>query len=197
MVGFESEKLYLMPLSKSSGLRAGAKVYVSEERDSALVCPDFLGRVVNAHGDPIDGKEVLGIGQKRSLVSNPINPMDRTPINEVLDVGIRSINALFTIGCGQRIGLIAGSGVGKSVLLGMMTRFSRADVIVIGLIGERGREVKAFIEESNFLLIEALAEETLKIILDEFDVKSVKGRFSKPGAVTGSKEVGVIIERKK
>ena len=148
VVGFESEKLYLMPLSKSSGLRAGAKVYVSEERDSADVSSSLLGRVVNAHGDPIDGKEVLGIGQKRSLVSNPINPMDRTPISQVLDVGIKSINALFTIGCGQRIGLIAGSGVGKSVLLGMLTKFTSADVVVIGLIGERGREVKEFIEST-------------------------------------------------
>ena len=98
-------------------------------------------------GEPLDGLPALKCVTSVPLAGPKINPMLRDPIEEVLDIGVRAINALLTMGCGQRIGLIAGSGVGKSVLLGMMTRFSSADVIVIGLIGERGREVKEFIEK--------------------------------------------------
>ncbi len=146
VVGFDANKLFLMPLAPSTGLRAGAKVFISSDSDSAVIGENLMGRVVNAVGEPIDGLEPEILGTERSLTSRAINPMDRMPIQRKLDVGVKSINSLLTIGCGQRIGLVAGSGVGKSVLLGMLTKFTKADVVVIGLIGERGREVKEFIE---------------------------------------------------
>jgi len=106
----------------------------------------LLGRVVDSNGHPLDHQGSLINTQFRPLRGRPINPIDREPISQVLDTGVRAINALLTVGRGQRIGLFAGSGVGKSVLLGMMARYTTADVIVVGLIGERGREVKEFIE---------------------------------------------------
>jgi flagellum-specific ATP synthase len=108
----------------------------------------LLGRVIDGRGQPLDGKPKPACKLRLSLLGLPINPMERGPIDSVLDVGVKAINGLFTLGRGQRLGLVAGSGVGKSVLLGMMTRFTKADVVVIGLIGERGREVQAFIQES-------------------------------------------------
>ena len=146
VVGFDAEKSFLMPLAQASGLRAGARVYVSSETDSAIVSDLLMGRVVSATGEPIDGLEIDIQGKRRPITGYPVNPMDRTPIERKLDVGVKAINSLLTLGCGQRIGLVAGSGVGKSVLLGMVTKFTSADVVVIGLIGERGREVKEFIE---------------------------------------------------
>ena len=107
----------------------------------------LLGRVVDGAGRPLDGLGPLKAEHYAPLTNQPINPLDREPISEVLDVGVRAINALLTVGRGQRMGLFAGSGVGKSVLLGMMARYTSADVIVVGLIGERGREVKDFIEQ--------------------------------------------------
>ena len=95
---------------------------------------------------PLDGPGALTVEQDAPLANKSFNPLDREPINQILDVGVRAINALLTVGRGQRMGLFAGSGVGKSVLLGMMARYTSADVIVVGLIGERGREVKEFIE---------------------------------------------------
>jgi flagellum-specific ATP synthase len=109
---------------------------------------DLLGRVIDGRGVPLDGKPAPRCDTRLALQGRPINPMERGPITQVLDVGVKAINGMLTLGCGQRVGLVAGSGVGKSVLLGMMTRFTQADVVVIGLIGERGREVQAFIEES-------------------------------------------------
>jgi flagellum-specific ATP synthase len=108
----------------------------------------LLGRVIDGRGQPLDGKPMPELPDQLSLLGCPLNPMERGPINTVLDVGVKAINGVLTIGRGQRIGLVAGSGVGKSVLLGMLTRFTKADVVVIGLIGERGREVQAFISES-------------------------------------------------
>jgi flagellum-specific ATP synthase len=107
----------------------------------------LLGRVVDGAGRPLDGLGALAHPDMRSLHSRPFNPLERAPIDTTLDVGVRAINGLLTIGRGQRLGLFAGSGVGKSVLLGMMARYTNADVIVVGLIGERGREVKEFIEQ--------------------------------------------------
>jgi flagellum-specific ATP synthase len=107
----------------------------------------LLGRVVDSHGVPIDGEGPLGSVHDEPMSRRPINAMDRDPIRQPLDTGVRAINALLTVGRGQRIGLFAGTGVGKSVLLGMMARYTAADVIVVGLIGERGREVKEFIED--------------------------------------------------
>jgi flagellum-specific ATP synthase len=128
---------------------------------SSSVClgPQLLGRIIDGRGAPLDGKPAPECHEILSLQGRPINPMERGPITEVLDVGVKAINGMLTIGAGQRIGLIAGSGVGKSVLLGMLTRFTEADVVVIGLIGERGREVQAFIEES--LGAEGLAKSVL------------------------------------
>ena len=148
VVGFESGSVYLMPLWQATGLSAGCRVYVHKETDTALVGDGLLGRVVDAMGEPLDEQPKITGGRPMGLSGSTPNPMERTPINKVLDVGIRALNALLTIGCGQRIGLIAGSGVGKSVLLGMLTKFTAADVVVIGLIGERGREVKEFIENT-------------------------------------------------
>ena len=148
VVGFEAGVVYLMPLWGSQGLQAGDKVYVKSEADFADVGDALMGRVVGPLGDPLDGKGQIAADMQLSLAGNSINPMQRRPIDRVLDVGVRAINALLTVGCGQRIGLIAGSGVGKSVLLAMLTKFTSADVVVIGLIGERGREVKEFVENT-------------------------------------------------
>ena len=146
VVGFSEDAILMMSFSGPIGIEPEAKVYVRNSSDVAMVGNSALGRVLDATGLPIDGgNQIFGL-EEVPLESDALNPMRRKPIEKKFDVGIRAINSLLTIGCGQRIGLIAGSGVGKSVLLGMMTKFSIADVIVIGLIGERGREVKEFIE---------------------------------------------------
>lgn len=146
IVGFSEDAILMMSFSGPIGIEPEAKVYVRNSSDVAMVGNSALGRVLDAAGLPIDGgNHIFGL-EEVPLESEALNPMRRKPIEKKFDVGIRAINSLLTLGCGQRIGLIAGSGVGKSVLLGMMTKFSIADVIVIGLIGERGREVKEFIE---------------------------------------------------
>ncbi|MAI41091.1 MAG: FliI/YscN family ATPase [Candidatus Azotimanducaceae bacterium] len=147
VVGFKESILLLMPFEGTEGLELGARIRVKNRSDQASVGQEALGRVLDARGEPLDGMPPPKCAQSVPLSGTTINPMSRDPVDEILDIGVRAINALLTMGCGQRIGLIAGSGVGKSVLLGMMTRFSSADVIVIGLIGERGREVKEFIEK--------------------------------------------------
>lgn len=147
VVGFDGAKIYLMPLAPVAAFQPGAKVIPVVTSSLVPVGDNLLGRVVNGLGQPIDDKGPLGCERYVGLESEQINPMRRARIDSALDVGITSINALLTVGKGQRIGLFAGSGVGKSVLLGMMTRATSADVIVVGLIGERGREVKEFIEE--------------------------------------------------
>ena len=148
VVGFQGGVVYLMPLWGSRGLQAGDKVYVKSEADYAGIGDALMGRVVGPLGDPLDGKGKISAESEKSLAGEPVNPMERKPIDRILDVGVRAINALLTVGCGQRIGLVAGSGVGKSVLLAMLTKFTSADVVVIGLIGERGREVKEFVENT-------------------------------------------------
>ena len=148
VVGFNDKTLYLMPLTEPVGIGPGASVRLAANLGTACLGPELLGRVIDGRGEPLDGKPKPDCKQRLSLLGLPINPMERGPIDSVLDVGVKAINGLLTLGRGQRIGLIAGSGVGKSVLLGMMTRFTKADVVVIGLIGERGREVQAFIQES-------------------------------------------------
>ena len=148
VVGFDSGIVYLMPLWQATGLSPGAKVYLHSESDSADVGDQLLGRIVNAVGEPLDGGEEITTEKRMGLMGSVPNPMEREPIDTILDVGVKAINSVLTIGCGQCIGLIAGSGVGKSVLLGMLTKFTSADVVVIGLIGERGREVKEFIENT-------------------------------------------------
>lgn len=146
VVGFAEKKLFLMPIEKAIGLRPGLKVVPVSYEDKVPVGMQLLGRVLDGAGRPLDGKGPLGCESSIDMRADLINPLDRKPISDVLDVGIRAINATLTVGRGQRLGLFAGSGVGKSVLLGMMTRFTEADVVVVGLVGERGREVKEFIE---------------------------------------------------
>src|ERR1700712_3522607 len=167
VVGFAGDRAYLMPTSDVAGLASGARVVPrpspvvpmqlgaakhpwrrNEDRTLHLPVGDgLLGRVVDSHGHPMDRKGPIEHVHKEPLTRRPINAMDRDPVRTPLDTGVRAINAMLTVGRGQRIGLFAGTGVGKSVLLGMMARYTAADVIVVGLIGERGREVKEFIED--------------------------------------------------
>ena len=165
VVGFAGERLYLMPAGEIRGLRPGARILpeppaprplrvhagdapARTDRTRQLPAGQaLLGRVVDATGAPLDRLGPIRADASVSLAGRPINPIERTPIAEPLDVGVRAINALLTVGRGQRMGLFAGSGVGKSVLLGMMARYTEAEIIVVGLIGERGREVKEFIEQ--------------------------------------------------
>ena len=147
VVGFAGDTLYLMPIGDIRGLVPSARVRPLRSDSKVMVGEGLLGRVIDGAGKPLDGKGPLKVTDSVSLHGEPINPLDRSPVREHLDVGVQAINALMSVGRGQRMGLFAGSGVGKSVLLGMMTRFTEADVIVVGLIGERGREVKEFIEE--------------------------------------------------
>ena len=167
VVGFSGERLFLMPSTDIYGLKPGALVIAvdpaitrvprlgedfaprrrAEDRAKQVaVGSNLLGRVVDGAGRPLDDRGALVLDRYMPLHSRPVNPLDRAPIRTVLDVGIRSINALLTVGRGQRLGLFSGSGVGKSVLLGMMARYTSADVVVVGLIGERGREVREFVE---------------------------------------------------
>ena len=148
VVGFNDKTLYLMPFSDPVGVGPGDTVRVISNSGQVRLGNALLGRVIDGRGMPIDGKPMPDLPDQLSLLGRPLNPMERGPIKEVLDVGVKAINGALTIGRGQRIGLVAGSGVGKSVLLGMLTRFTKADIVVIGLIGERGREVQAFISES-------------------------------------------------
>ncbi|MEY2722022.1 MAG: Flagellum-specific synthase [Pseudomonadota bacterium] len=148
VVGFNGEEIMLMPLAAVQGLLPGTGVRVMTHTARVGVGDGLLGRVVDGLGQPLDGGASIEPSVYVALRGERKNPLQRAPINGVLDVGIRAINSFLTIGQGQRIGLIAGSGVGKSVLLGMMTRFTAADVVVIGMIGERGREVLDFVTET-------------------------------------------------
>jgi flagellum-specific ATP synthase len=155
VVGFSGDRLFLMPIGDIAGLAPNARVIPTDRVVRAPVGETLLGRIVDGAGKPLDGKGPLRTQDEMPLTGRAINPLARSPIREPLDVGVRAINALITVGRGQRMGLFAGSGVGKSVLLGMMTRYTTADVIVVGLIGERGREVAEFV--NNTLGPEGLA----------------------------------------
>ncbi|KZY59084.1 EscN/YscN/HrcN family type III secretion system ATPase [Oleiphilus sp. HI0071] len=147
VVGFDGNKTFLMPLAAVKGFKPGARVTPLANTNDVPVGMGLLGRVLNGSGYPIDGKGELDADHYVPANADVINPLERAPIRAPLDVGIKAINGLLSVGIGQRLGLFAGSGVGKSMLLGMMTRFTNADVVVVGLIGERGREVKEFIED--------------------------------------------------
>lgn len=167
VVGFQNDRLFLMPQSDVEGIVPGTPVFAveapkapprtgpgtrSERRTSDQsrrlpVGPELLGRVLDGAGRPLDSLGPLHTVHSAPLSVRAANPLSRAPIVDILDVGVRAINSMLTVGRGQRMGLFAGSGVGKSVLLGMMARYTTADVIVVGLIGERGREVKEFIEQ--------------------------------------------------
>ena len=147
VIGFEGEHLLLACDDSTAGLMPGASVRIEKTSDQVLVGDALLGRVVDGAGKPLD-RRPLALKQGYPFRGKALNPMDRFPISEPMDTGVRALNALITVGRGQRIGLFAGSGVGKSTLLGMITRFSDADVVVVSLVGERGREVKEFVEDS-------------------------------------------------
>jgi flagellum-specific ATP synthase len=155
VVGFSGESLYLMPTGDIRGLEQGARVVPTGRVCEAAVSDALLGRVIDGAGIPLDGKGPIHADTRMPLTGKTFNPLTRSPIREPLDVGVRAINALLSVGRGQRLGLFSGSGVGKSVLLGMMTKYTDADVTVVALIGERGREVKEFVE--NILGREGMA----------------------------------------
>lgn len=148
VVGFNRDIAFLMPLQHMVGLYAGARVLPIEGEETIRIGPHLLGRVLDGTLVPLDGKPLEPGGDAVPLFAFPPNPLLRNPVSQPLDVGIRAINSMLTVGKGQRLGLFAGSGVGKSMLLGMMTRNTRASIVVVGLIGERGREVREFIEHS-------------------------------------------------
>ena len=147
VVGFGDDITYLMPTEGVKGIVPGSRVQPLNKESGLAVGMELLGRVVDGNGQPLDGLGPINTTKRVSLTAPPMNPLIRKPITQPLDVGVRSINSLITVGVGQRMGLFAGSGVGKSVLLGMMTRGTSADVVVVGLVGERGREVKEFIQD--------------------------------------------------
>lgn len=148
VIGFQGDRLVMMCEGSAEGLRPGAIVEPLEGSDRIPVGPGLLGRVIDGAGRPLDGFSPPSGDITVSMHGEPLNPMNRGALTKPLDVGIRAINSLLTVARGQRIGLFAGSGVGKSTLLGMMTRFTEADVVVVGLVGERGREVREFVEDS-------------------------------------------------
>ncbi|MBC6905078.1 flagellar protein export ATPase FliI [Saccharophagus sp. K07] len=155
VVGFNREISYLMPFKKPIGLSAGSRVFPGKDEVTLQIDDSWLGRVINGLGEPLDDRGKLTGRDPLPTELPRVNPLKRRPVSEPLDVGVRAINAMLTVGKGQRVGLFAGSGVGKSVLLGMITRQTKADVVVVGLIGERGREVQEF-------LLHSLGEEGLR-----------------------------------
>ncbi|WP_407935491.1 FliI/YscN family ATPase [Fodinibius sp. Rm-B-1B1-1] len=172
VVGLEDRYALLMPYESIKGMRSGCKVEYMGQSLTVSVGPEMLGRVVDANGDPIDKKGPILCGSQQPVHNDPPSPVERQPIDDIMNTGIRAIDTLNTIGKGQRIGLFAGSGVGKSVLLGMIARYSDADINVIALIGERGREVQEFIDDT-------LDEELLQrsIIVAETSDKAAMSRI--------------------
>jgi len=147
VIGFRGEVAVLMPLADMTGIACGDWVVCRQARPTVLVGDRLLGRVMNGAGDPIDGAGPLLCQMRRSVVAESLHPLRRARISTPLGTGIRALDAMLTCGRGQRLGIFSGPGVGKSVLLGMIGRYTSADVIVIGLVGERGREVREFIEK--------------------------------------------------
>jgi flagellum-specific ATP synthase len=147
VLGFRNNKVMMMPLEEMRGIGPGCPIVARQQRAVIPVGTGLLGRVIDGLGNPIDNKGPIAVESEYPIYGTPVNPLSRQRITQPLDLGIRAINGLLTLGCGQRIGIFAGSGVGKSVLLGMIARKTAADVNVIALIGERGREVNEFIEK--------------------------------------------------
>ncbi len=148
VIGFANDSTYLMAVADPTEILPNDSITFVSKQFRVPVGKALMGRIVGGFCQPIDKKEPFTCQNYYPIISQAINPIDRNRITEPLDVGVRAINGLLTVGVGQRLGIFAGSGVGKSVLLGMMTRFTKAQVVVVGLIGERGREVKEFIEEN-------------------------------------------------
>ena len=148
VVGFEDRHVLMMPLGEMRGVGLGAKITLLGSKATVKVGPQLLGRVINGLGEPIDYKGDIGLAEEFPLYAEIENPLNRIPIREPLAMGVRAIDGLITVGRGQRLSITAGSGVGKSVLMGMIAKNSTSDVNVIALIGERGREVREFIEHT-------------------------------------------------
>jgi len=148
VVGFRNEKVLLMPLANLDGVGPGCRILSTGKKSNVKVGHNLLGRVIDGLGNPVDDGGPIESEDEYPIYADPINPLKRGRITKPIDLGIRAINGLFSCGSGQRMGIFSGSGVGKSVLLGMIARNTRADVSVIGLVGERGREVREFIENS-------------------------------------------------
>jgi flagellum-specific ATP synthase len=176
VVGFKDRSVLMMPLGDMRGVGLGAKIQLVRQNASVRVGEELLGRVIDGLGQTIDGLgEVEGV-KEVPLYSETRNPLNRKPIREPLDLGIRAINSALTVGRGQRVGIMAGSGVGKSVLLGMMARYTKADVNVIALIGERGREVREFIE--NDLGPEGMKKSVVVVVTsDQSPLIRMRGAF--------------------
>jgi flagellum-specific ATP synthase len=147
LVGVGENKVDILPYESNLDIRVGDKVFLTETQQKVGVGDELLGRVIDGLGNPLDSLGKLTLLDSKSLNGRRVNPFERQAITEVLDVGIRNINALLTLGRGQRVGIVAGSGVGKSVLLSMITKSTDADVVVVALIGERGRELASFTKE--------------------------------------------------
>lgn len=188
VVGFSGERTYLMPTGEMQGLLPNARVIPMSRMPRIPVGEGLLGRVLDGEGEPLDALGRLDC-ERVAVVNAPINPLARAPITEPLDVGVRAINALLTVGRGQRLGLFAGTGVGKSTLLGMMTRYTKADVIVVGLVGERGREVRDFIDHA--LGPEALARAVIVATpSDRSPLARVRGAWLATSIAEGFRDQG-------
>lgn len=176
VLGFRDNKVLLMPIDDIRGIGPGSRVVAREQKALVSVGYELLGRVIDGTGSPIDNKGHFRIDAKYPLYANPLNPVNRNRIKNPLDIGIRAVNGLLTIGRGQRMGIFAGSGVGKSVLLGMIARNTNADINVIALIGERGREVNEFIEKE--LGQEGLRKSVVVVATsDQFPLIRMRGAF--------------------
>jgi flagellum-specific ATP synthase len=176
VMGFKENKVLLMPLEEMHGIGPGSRVVARMEKAHVGVSGALLGRIIDGLGNPIDGKGAVPSDGEYPLYGSPINPLLRSRIDQPLDLGVRAINGLLTVGCGQRMGIFAGSGVGKSVLLGMIARETSADVNVIALIGERGRELNEFIDKQ--LGPEGLAKSVVVVATsDHLPLVRVRGAF--------------------
>ncbi len=175
VIGFNEDRCIVMPYGSLEGIKPGDRVLIRRERVSTLVGEELLGKVVDPFGNPLDGNR-LYVARTSPIEITSINPLERDRIKEIFDTGVRSINALLTLGRGQKVGIFAGAGVGKSTLLGMITNYSDADVVVLALIGERGREVREFIED---VLGEGLERSVVVVsTADQPPVVKVKGALS-------------------
>jgi flagellum-specific ATP synthase len=176
IVGFKDNQALLMPLGDIRGLGPGSRIRIVRQSATIKVGDNLLGRIIDGMEQPHDGLPTPVLTQERALYGAPPGPMQRQNISEILDVGVRAINGMTTCGMGQRLGIMAGSGVGKSVLLGMMSKYAKADVNVIALIGERGREVREFIERD--LGQEGLARSVLVVVTsDQSPLLRMRGAF--------------------
>ena len=176
VVGFRQRRILLMPLGEVSGIEPGNRIVVARERPVFGAGIGLLGRVLDGLGTPLDGGHRIDVEREVPLYGTPINPLARAPIRAPLDLGVRAMNALLTCGTGQRLGIFAGSGVGKSSLLGMIARNTHAEVNVIALVGERGREVREFIERD--LGAEGLARSVLVVATsDQPPLVRIRGAF--------------------